>query len=56
MERLLNSFATTNSMRKTCPGALKTPLRFNDFGWDVGGPIKRGKLFFFAGEEWKRYA
>jgi Carboxypeptidase regulatory-like domain len=40
--------------RNPAPGALKTPLRFNDFGWDFGGPIKRGKLFFFAGEEWKR--
>src|SRR5436309_2563303 len=40
--------------KNPAPGALKTPLRFNDFGWDFGGPIKRGKLFFFAGEEWKR--
>jgi hypothetical protein len=40
--------------RNPAPGAKKTPLRFNDFGWDFGGPIKRGKLFFFAGEEWKR--
>jgi hypothetical protein len=40
--------------RDPTPGAIKGPLRFNDFGWDFGGPIKRGKLFFFAGEEWKR--
>ncbi|HEY6307867.1 MAG TPA: TonB-dependent receptor [Candidatus Angelobacter sp.] len=33
--------------------AAKPPLRYNDFGWSLGGPIKRGKLFFFAGEEWK---
>jgi len=31
-----------------------TELRYNDFGWDLGGPIKRNKLFFFAGEDWKR--
>jgi len=40
------------------PGApsntIKGPLRYNDFGWSLGGPIKRGKLFFFAGQEWKR--
>jgi hypothetical protein len=33
---------------------LKPPLRYNDWGWDVGGPIKRDRLFFFAGQEWKR--
>ena len=32
----------------------KPPLRFNDFGWTFGGPIIKGKLFFFAGEEWKK--
>jgi hypothetical protein len=31
-----------------------TELRFNDFGYNVGGPIKKNKLFLFGGEEWKR--
>ncbi len=32
----------------------KGKLRFNDFGWNLGGPIIRNKLFFFGGEEWKK--
>ncbi len=34
--------------------AKKTQLIYNDFGYNVGGPIFRNKLFFFVGEEWRR--
>src|SRR5258706_8234396 len=39
--------------------AVKPELRFNDFGWSLGGPValgpfKKGKLFFFGGQEWKK--
>lgn len=41
---------------------IKAPLRYNDFGYTIGGPIwipghfnqNREKLFFFAAQEYKR--
>jgi hypothetical protein len=52
--------AGTKLTNPTATGyAAVPPFHFNDFGWNLGGPIpyiqKRGKLFFFAGQEWKKF-
>lgn len=32
---------------------IRPTLRFNNFGYSIGGPIFKNKLFFFGGQEWK---
>ena len=32
----------------------RPPLRWNDFGFTLGGPIWKGKTFFFYSQEWRR--
>src|SRR5258708_5457051 len=36
------------------PKSKKNQIRRNDFGFSLGGPIKKDKVFFFVSEEWNR--
>lgn len=49
-----NSFSIAAG--KNADGSDRVPrpaLRFNNFGFNLGGPIIKDKLFFFGGSEWK---
>ena len=44
--------AQARAQGTTLPNGGKDVLRRNDFGYSLGGPIKKDKLFFFLSEEW----
>ena len=67
-EYLRNSFFNANTwVRKQSTDPLTadhpTPFRFNQFGWNLGGPVAlprkwdglRNKLYFLVGQEYLRY-
>jgi len=49
-------FFRNNAMNAAYAGSngLVPENRYNDFGYDVGGPIVKNKVFFFWSEEWRR--
>jgi hypothetical protein len=49
---LLDAFDPT--LKATNPDAKKDKIRRNDFGFSLGGPVKKDKIFFFVSEEWNR--
>lgn len=53
---VLNAFTyfAKQNANPALPRSGKDKLRRNDFGYSIGGPVKRDKLFFFFSEEWNR--
>ncbi len=52
----LNTFNTFAKANCFTPGGQceKNKLRRNDFGYTIGGPVKKDKIFFFWSQEWNR--
>jgi hypothetical protein len=48
-----NTFTKSGCLAAGIP-CVKNELRRNDFGYTIGGPIKKDKIFFFWSQEWNK--
>ncbi len=54
-ERLVNSSLDANDHSNAIAGVPKGKYRENIFGFSLGGPLKKNKLFFFTSYQWDNY-
>jgi len=50
-----NTFVKSGCLAGGTP-CVKNKLRRNDYGYTIGGPIKKDKIFFFWSQEWNKQA
>jgi hypothetical protein len=48
----LNAYDT--ELKAGCPTCPKNKFRGNDYGYTIGGPVKKNKIFFFWSQEWNK--
>jgi len=48
----LNAYDTI--LKAGCPTCAKSKFRGNEYGYNIGGPIKKDKVFFFWSQEWNK--
>jgi hypothetical protein len=41
-------------LKAGCPTCAKNKFRGNDYGYTIGGPVKKEKVFFFWSQEWNK--
>jgi len=49
-----NDLLNANTYFNNLNGAKRPPLHRNDYGFNIGGPVIKDKLFFFESEEWNK--
>ncbi len=49
-----NDVLNGNNYFNNLAGIPRPAMRWNDFGFAVGGPIYKGKTFFFYSQEWRK--